>query len=532
MLKIYSISCQRIAFIKCLFRTLFTAMFVILISCSKDHRNEREPNTFVFVTYDDVKDWDPGTAFSLEVLPLSNMYELLLWYDATGDDPVFIPGLATSYKQSPDGLQWTFQLRKKVKFHDGEDFNAEAVKFVVERNKSLGRGASYIWNVVRDVRIDNSHQVTFILNEPAPLDRIVSSQYGAWMYSPKITDIPEDSLRNGYDGGTGPYRLKKWIRNGEIRLEKFDEYWRGWTLQNAFSNVNIRVVSEASTRIQMIKNNQADYVTQIPIQLLSSLQDVKDVKVEILPGWVNHFYLLNTKKYPTNDINVRRAIAAAFDRESILRYVYKDVATRPVGFIPATVPLASSPDSLIEFDLNYAKHLLNKADLPDESPEIIFSYVATSEEYHLTSLMLLDNLRKIGINMRIQPGLWSAIWEKAKYIDTAPNIISMAWWPAYASPSDWLYGLYYTQNPPLFNLAHYSNPVMDSLIAEAWKNEAFHPKNAQNIYKEIQNILIEDCVAIPVADLQIWAVYNSKIHGIRGNPAYNTLLFYNLARSG
>ncbi|MBC8322201.1 MAG: ABC transporter substrate-binding protein [Candidatus Marinimicrobia bacterium] len=510
----------------------YGAMLLLLVSCSKDHRKEREPNTFVFVTYDDVKDWDPGTAFSLEVLPLSNMYELLLWYDATGDEPVFIPGLATSYKQSVDGRRWTFQLRKGVKFHDGEDFNAESVKFVVDRNKSLGRGASYIWNAVREVQIDNTYQVTFLLDEPVPLDRIVSSQYGAWMYSPRIVEIPKDSLRNGYDGGTGPYYLKKWIRNGEIRLEKFDGYWRGWPQQNYFSKVNIRVVSEASTRIQMIKNNQADYVTQIPIQLLSSLQEAHGVKVDILPGWVNHFYLLNTKKYPTNDINVRRAIAAAFDRKTILRYVYKDVATYPVGFIPATVPLASQPDSLIEYDLKYAQYLLNEADLVDNNPEISFSYVSTSEEYHLTSLMLLDNLRKIGIKMHIQPGLWSAIWERAKYIDTAPNIISMAWWPAYASPSDWFYGLYFTQDPPLFNLAHYSNAKVDSLIGVAWKNEALNPERARKIYKEIQNKLIEDCVAIPVADLQIWAVYNENIHGIRGNPAYNTLLFYNLVRSG
>ena len=143
---------------------------------------------------------------------------------------------------------------------------------------------------------------------------------------------------------------------------------------------------------------------------------------------------------------------------------------------------------------------------------------------------MFDNLRKVGINTKLKPGLWSTNWEKAKNLQTAPNIISMAWWPTYASPSDWFFGLYETQQNPLFNLSYYSNPEVDSLIAIAWEQEATNPQIAKKHYKAIQEKLIDDCVVIPASDLSVQSVSRSDIQGLRANPAYSTLLVYNLQR--
>ena len=159
------------------------------------------------------------------------------------------------------------------------------------------------------------------------------------------------------------------------------------------------------------------------------------------------------------------------------------------------------------------------------------SYVSTSEEYRLTALMLLDNLRKIGLELTLKPGLWSTNWDKAKYLDTAPNIISMAWWPTVSSPADWFFGLYRSQDVPLFNLSYYSNTTVDSLLESAWYQESRFPNVAKNAYKRIQEILIDDCVAIPAADLSVQSIHRSNITGFRNNPAYSPMLVYNLERS-
>jgi len=107
-------------------------LLIFYISCTSEIQNNG--NVFVVATYDDVTDWDPATAYSLEVLPMSNIYEPLLWLDASDNDHKIIPGLATAYTKSKDGLVWKFALRKNVYFHDGQYFNADAVKYVIDRN--------------------------------------------------------------------------------------------------------------------------------------------------------------------------------------------------------------------------------------------------------------------------------------------------------------------------------------------------------------------------------------------------------------
>ena len=136
---------------------------------------------------------------------MANIYEPLLWYDANGDKPRFISGLAKDYTKSKDGLVWTFKLRDSVYFHDGSQFNANSLRQIIERNRTPKRGASYIWSSIASVIVDNEHQITFKLKEPIPFDRVVSSQYGAWIYSPQL--LNKDILKNksGYSSGTGVY---------------------------------------------------------------------------------------------------------------------------------------------------------------------------------------------------------------------------------------------------------------------------------------------------------------------------------------
>ena len=194
------------------------------------------------------------------------------------------------------------------------------------------------------------------------------------------------------------------------------------------------------------------------------------------------------------------------------------------------MPLFSPPDSLVPFNLETASDFLVRSGFKNEQDRLDISYVSTSEEYRLTSFHLMDNLRKIGLGLDLKPGIWSMNWDKARQIKTSPNIISMAWWPTLSSPSDWFFGLYHTEEFPLFNLSYYSNSVVDSLINEGWKNEANNPEISKKIYTQVQNILIGDCVVVPTVDINVQSVYRSDVSGFKDNPAYSTLLVYHLSR--
>ena len=112
-------------------------------------------------------------------------------------------------------------------------------------------------------------------------------------------------------------------------------------------------------------------------------------------SWANEFYLLNTKKHPTDNLWVRRAIASSLNRKTLANYIYKNTAVEPKGLIPQSIPLFIEPDSLISFDLDLAKGYLKNAEIDLSNTTIDLSYVSTYEEYLLTTFMLLDNLRKL-----------------------------------------------------------------------------------------------------------------------------------------
>ena len=106
----------------------------------------------------------------------------------------------------------------------------------------------------------------------------------------------------------------------------------------------------------------------------------------------------------------------------------------------------------------------------------------------------------------------------------------MAWWPTISSPSDWFLSLYGTQEPPLFNLSYYSNSVLDSLIKKAWEFETVDAAAAKEIYKKVQDILINDCVVIPAVDVKVSSVRKKNIKGFSSNPAYSTIFVYDLSK--
>ena len=478
--------------------------------------------------YNDVKDWDPASAFSMEVLPMSNIYEPLLWYDASDKEPRFIPALATSYSSSDDGLSWEFHIRDNVKFHDGSVCNAESVKLCIERTKKLGEGPGFIWDAVERIEVVDDLTVVFHLQYPAPLDLIASAQYGAWIYSPVISEMDRSDIRKGYASGTGPYKLSKWVQNQSIMLQVNKEYW-GEISNEVFRKVDIKIVNEAATRIQMIKGGEADICSLIPIEAVKSFENHPELELKIFPSWINHLMIFNVKKPPTNNLKVRQAIAASMDYDNIINYIYNGMAEKPTGLTPNALPGTLYPENMYTFDLSLAEDLLKEVGL-EEDESVSLSYVASSNEYWKTCLMLQSNCNKIGLKTELHAGLWSEIWSKGQSFKSSPNMIEMAWWPAYATPSDWFLGMFATQNPPVFNLSYYSNAIVDSLINRARELEAIDREKSAQLYGEIQTILLNDCVAIPIADVNSWIIAKKNLMGFRKNPAYNTVLFYYLRK--
>ena len=490
---------------------------------------QSDSKPLVYAMYADIKDWDPAIASSTEVIMLANIYEPLVWYNPKGGAQPFTPALATSWNVSKDGKTWTFNLRKGVKFHDGTVFDSAAAKASLERTRKLGKGASYIWGVVESIAAPDANTLTIKTKVPAPVDLIASSQYAAYMVSPAAMEKGTDWFNQGNGAGTGPYKVRQWNRGQEVVLDKFDEYWGGWKA-NQYSRVNLKIVLEAATQVQMMRAGDADFITLPAADLVKMLAKDPAITVERGPSWKNTQLLLNTQKAPTDNVKFRQALTYAWDYATVLNNIYEGGAKPSVGVIPSTMWGHDAKLKMPTFDLTRAKQLVESSGIAPADRKVTIAYISTSEEYKNSLLLFKSNLEKIGVQADLKPGPWGKIWDDAKGATNATNLITMTWWPSYATPSDWLIGLFRTEKTTDFNLSHYANPVYDKLINEGVDLEGTDKAAASAKYSAAQQLLIDEGVAIFVGDLNGRAIYRKSVKGVNINPAYDAIMFYSLSR--
>jgi len=503
-------------------------VWIACISCMMCAMAQVE-RPLVYAMYADIKDWDPAIAGSEEVILLANVYEPLVWYDPKAGPEGLRPGLATAWTASKDRREWRFTLRQGVKFHDGEDFNAAAAKASIERSKKLGKGSSFIWDSVESISAPDAQTLVIRSKWPVAMDLIASSQYAAYMVSPKAMAAGTEWFNQGNAAGTGPYRVRKWTRGQEVALERFDAYWGGWQ-PGQFQQVKLKLVQEASTQAQMIRSGEADIITLPAADLVKALARDPKIVVRRSPSWRNIQFLLNTQKAPTDNVNFRRALSYAWDYRSVADKIYEGGASVATGVIPAAMwghePQLKKP----QLDLAQARKYLLASGLRPDQWKFSVSYIGTIEQYRDALLLFKANLEKIGVQLELRPGPWGKIWDDAKRLETAPNMISMTWWPAYGTPSDWLIALFRSESPTVFNLSHYANPQYDALVNAGVAEEARDRKAAALKYAKAQQLLIDDATAIFVADLQGRVIHRKSIKGVEINPAYDAVRFYGLSR--
>lgn len=490
---------------------------------------QADRNTLIYANYGDVKDWDPAIAFSLEVMMLANVYEPLLWYNPPGSAEQFTPALATDWSVSDDGLTWTFNLRQGVKFHDGEPFNAAAAKASIDRTMALKKGAHYIWGSVESISAPDD--TTLILNtkEPQPIDLIASSQYGAYMYSPKAAEKGTEWFNQGNAAGTGPYSVRQWVKGQQVILEKNPDYWGAWTEKN-IDRVILKVVTENATQIQMLKSGEAQFISLVPADMVETLNNEPGINAYAIPSWKNSQFLINTKKPPTDNKKFRQALTHLWDYDTVVRDIYAGYADVGKGIVPTTMWGHNESIKAPGFDMDMAKKLLEESGVPQSDRKVSIAYIGTSEAYKNSALLFQENARQVGIEVELLPGEWGVIWDRAKNLETAPNLQSMTWWPTYPTPNDWMIGLFRTEEKALFNLSHYSNPAYDKVLNEGVALEGSDRAKAIEKYHQAQQILMDDAVAIFYADINKRVARSADIEGLEVNPAYDAVFFHRIHR--
>lgn len=342
------------------------------------------------------------------------------------------PLLAERWSISEDGQTYTFFLRKGIKFHDGNPFNAEAVKYAFDTYllKQLGPELAN----TSSVEVVDEYTVRITLAKPNPVFLSNLAVYKEILSPAAVEQAlkegikPEDLVGRVFVG-TGPFKLKEWRKGQEIVFVRNKDYWQG---EVQLDEILVKIIPDASSRVLALEANEVDMLGQdmfstIPFQEVANLEKNKDIQVmwkqaDYSPNW----FSFNTEKKPFNDPRFRKAISYAVNTREIVNAVFgKGVIS------PARGPLGEGSkffNPLLrehEYDLEKARQLLAEAGFVDtdgdgivekdgEPLKLTLSTELRTAEWKKVAEMLQSQLKKAGIELEIQCYEMAALREKWK----------------------------------------------------------------------------------------------------------------------
>ena len=335
---------------------------------------------------------DPGGA--TRVLNYMIYDRLIEMNPETETGIVFVPVLATEWKISPDGKEYTFKLRKGVKFHNGEPFNAECVKVSLERyltEKTLGKG--YLWINLKEVEVLDDYTVIIRFNKPSAstlFTLAIEAMLPAKAFKEKGTALFDNPI------GTGAFTWGHWKRGQEIVLNKNPNYWGEPAYMDKFVYLPL---NEISTRLAGVLTGEIDISDAMSADQIPLAESSGNIKIIKFLAWDQILLALKTSKPPFTDIKFRQAIDLAIDKEGIVKQVLKGgrVSTGVIqkgvfGFDDSLVPAKQ--------DMEKAKQLVKESVYDGRTINIMVPIGWFPNEKDV-SQAIKGNFDEIGINCEL-----------------------------------------------------------------------------------------------------------------------------------
>ena len=449
----------------------------------------------------DGKTLDPH--FSVQFSERHVLY--LIFNTLVGLDSSFkvVPELARSWQVAPDGKRVTFQLQRGVKFHDGTDFNAEVVKWNIERildpaTKSPQR--SQLEPAVAAVTVVDPYTIAFELKKPfAPFLAALAERPG-FIVSPTAVKKWGESFGQ-HPVGTGPFRFVDFVQDSRVTLERFDGYWeRG---KPYVDKVILQVVPDPTVRSTMVRTGEVDIATDVEVKDLPLLQAEPTLRVsEMKPParWTVLQWQLD--KPPFNSKALRQAIALGIDREELKQVFLQGYGEAARG--PVTPGLWWYNPNLkgYGYDPELAKKKLAEAGFPNG-----FRYkfsVENTPQWVRQAELLQNQLQKINVTMEFELVNTADAYERI--VQRKTNWTHTRWTQR-ADPHGLFYILFHSKG--FANSTGYNNPRVDELLDRA--ATIYEPERRKPLYHEAEQLIVEDAPYVWLNYTAEFAVMSRKV---------------------
>ena len=442
----------------------------------------------------DLSTLDPQVEMALALYGASrNIYSTLVRLGYEGDLDIY-PDLAEKWDISPDGLTYTFYLRQGVKFHTGQEVTADDVKFTFERlyDPALASPASmfgaYVVGVperlegkttdVPGIKVIDKYTIQFTLSKP----------YGAFLgelVTPSLGILSKEEVEKwGADyavhpSGTGPFKLKEWVRGEKIVLEANKDYYEG---PPALDGVEIIVIEDEATGMLKFENGELD-AFDVPTADLDRLTADPKWKDQILriPALDTYYFQLNNFSPPLDDVRVRKAIAHAIDRQSILDKIIK-TGTLAYTVLPPGLSCYNPDIAHYDYDPEKAKALLKEAGLENG-----FTMKVLLRAQSDVVEAIAAQLAEVGITLEQVMVERSAFWDIIYKNQTDSYYLS--WWADFPDPHNFFVYIWRSGPETEESKNMYANPTVDELIDTAATTTDLDERC--KLYHQIEQIGIE-----------------------------------------
>jgi peptide/nickel transport system substrate-binding protein len=410
---------------------------------------------------------------------MASLYDKLVDIDQDGE---IVPMLARSYEVSDDDLVYTFHLREGIKFHDGTEFNAEAVKYNLDRYQEEDSVRSTEVEPIESVDVVDEYTVRVTLSEPfAPFLAVLTDRAGI-IASPKA--IEENNGRISKDPvGTGPFEYVERVRGDHITVKKNPDYWREGVPK--LDKIIYRGIEDENVQYQNLQSGELDLIDSIPPVEFKSLQESGDYKVSIEPGLGYQGFDLNVTQPPFDNKALRQAVYRLVDREAIVKAALRNVMGEPGNspFSEQSWAYSEDSDRYPEPSVEEAKALLEKGGEPDG-----FSFTFKIDPSPLNQQIgqiIQNNLKPAGIDVKLEQLEFGTLLEDASSGDFEALYLG---WSGRIDPDLNIYNFTVTNGD--FNYSGYSNPEVDRLLNEARRTS--DRDRRKELYTQVMEILHED----------------------------------------
>lgn len=479
---------------------------------------------------------DPSASGLVSSGEISNhVFDPLIWVLPHGRGRKYYPGLAHSFHVSPDASTYTFHLKKGVHFHDGTEFDAHAVKTTFDhiidpRTKSRGAAAS-LGPHYKETRILNKYTAQVVFSQP---NASFADYVGGFsMISPAALKKYGIQGFGKHPVGTGPFKFKQWVDGESVTLERNPKYhWGPAPLGNGHPakliSLVFRILSDHSAQYNALQTGEITLAENLDPQDVTALAGNSRYHKFVIPATgMPYNFMINTQKFPTNDVRVRRAMEYATNQAQIVKTLFYGLYTPANSVYGPTVPGYSKKQAMYHYDPKEAAHLLDAAGWKIGSGGV--------RSKHGKQLKLdLINIAGFGFD-----GISQLLQAQFKAVGIATTISDQSF-PAVAATynkgAQHLADFFYYDPDPYFthalfacsqvksgfNWGHYCNPKLDAMVNKA--NTIVNAAKRNKLYEAVGNKLMEDAVIIPIYNLRSVYVGLAALKGVQFTLAGTPLL--------